>query len=193
MNFLLTEEHLAVQIAARDFARTELLPGVIDRDRHEKFPAEQIRKMGELGFMGMMVDPAYNGGGMDTISYVLAMEEISKIDASASVCMSVNNSLVCWGMEKFGTTEQKEKYLTKLASGEKIGAFCRRCGGSGHAGSLRMVSARPSPRACCGNIGRSDRRSRGSGPGCFLPVIGAGRSHGARIKPRNVPIPVHGS
>src|SRR5690606_30207747 len=102
MNFELTEEHLAVQQAARDFAQTELLPGVIERDTHQQCPAEQIRKMGELGFMGMMVDPAYNGGGMDTISYVLAMEEISKVDASASVCMSVNNSLVCWGLEKFG-------------------------------------------------------------------------------------------
>lgn len=124
MNFELTEEHLAVQQAARDFAQTELLPGVIERDTHQQFPAEQIRKMGELGFMGMMVDPAYNGGGMDTISYVLAMEEISKVDASASVCMSVNNSLVCWGLEKFGTEEQKQKYLKRLAKGEIIGAFC---------------------------------------------------------------------
>ena len=124
MNFQLTEEQLAVQQAARDFAQTELLPGVIERDNHQKFPAEQIKKMGELGFMGMMVSPKYNGGGMDSISYVLAMEEISKIDASASVCMSVNNSLVCWGLEKFGTEEQKEKYLKKLASGEVIGAFC---------------------------------------------------------------------
>jgi len=124
MNFQLTEEQLAVQKAARDFAQSELLPGVIERDTHQKFPAEQIKKMGELGFMGMMVDPRYNGGGMDTISYVLAMEEISKVDASASVCMSVNNSLVCWGLEKFGSEEQKEKYLTKLATGEKIGAFC---------------------------------------------------------------------
>lgn len=124
MNFQLTEEHLAVQKAARDFAQTELLPGVIERDTHQQFPYEQIKKMGELGFMGMMVDPKYNGGGMDTISYVLAMEEISKIDASASVVMSVNNSLVCWGLEKFGTEEQKEKYLKRLAKGEIIGAFC---------------------------------------------------------------------
>lgn len=124
MNFQLTEEQLAVQQAARDFAQTELLPGVIERDTHQKFPAEQIKKMGELGFMGMMVNPKYNGGGMDSISYVLAMEEISKIDASASVCMSVNNSLVCWGLEKFGTEEQKEKYLKRLASGDVIGAFC---------------------------------------------------------------------
>ncbi|MFN3951546.1 MAG: acyl-CoA dehydrogenase [Thermaurantimonas sp.] len=124
MNFQLTEEHLMIQQAARDFAQNELLPGVIDRDTHEKFPAEQIKKMGELGFMGMMVDPKYGGAGLDTISYVLAMEEISKIDASASVCMSVNNSLVCWGLEKFGTEEQKQKYLVPLAKGELIGAFC---------------------------------------------------------------------
>jgi alkylation response protein AidB-like acyl-CoA dehydrogenase len=123
MNFELTEEHLAVQQAARDFAQTELLPGVIERDNEQKFPAEQIKKMGELGFMGMMVDPKYGGGGMDAISYVLAMEEISKIDASASVCMSVNNSLVCWGLEEYGTEEQKMKYLVELASGQKIGAF----------------------------------------------------------------------
>ncbi len=124
MNFQLSEEQLAVQQAARDFAQTELLPGVIERDTEAKFPTEQIKKMGGLGFMGMMVDPKYNGGGMDTISYVLAMEEISKVDASASVCMSVNNSLVCWGLEKFGTEEQKEKYLKPLALGQKIGAFC---------------------------------------------------------------------
>lgn len=124
MNFDLTEEQLAVQQAARDFARNELLPGVIERDTHQKFPADQIKKMGELGFMGMMTDPKYNGGGMDSISYVLAMEEISKVDASASVCMSVNNSLVCWGLEKYGSEEQKEKFLKPLASGQKIGAFC---------------------------------------------------------------------
>jgi alkylation response protein AidB-like acyl-CoA dehydrogenase len=123
MNFELSEEQLAVQAAARDFAQTELLPGVIDRDTEQKFPTEQIKKMGELGFMGMMTDPKYNGGGMDTISYVLAMEEISKIDASASVCMSVNNSLVCWGLERFGSEEQKEKYLKPLAA-HGIGAFC---------------------------------------------------------------------
>jgi len=124
MNFKLTEEHLAVQQAAREFAQTELLPGVIERDEHQLFPAEQIKKMGELGFMGMMVSPEYGGSGMDTISYVLAMEEISKIDASASVCMSVNNSLVCWGLETYGTEEQKRKYLPRLAKGEIIGAFC---------------------------------------------------------------------
>lgn len=124
MKFELTEEHLMIQQAARDFAQNELLPGVIERDDKQQFPAEQIKKMGELGFMGMMVDPKYNGAGLDTISYVLAMEEISKVDASASVVMSVNNSLVCWGLEKFGTEEQKEKYLKPLASGEIIGAFC---------------------------------------------------------------------
>ena len=124
MNFELTEEHLAVQQAARDFAQTELLPGVIERDEHQKFPAEQIKKMGELGFMAMMVDPKWGGGGMDTLSYVLAMEEISKIDASASVCMSVNNSLVCWGLETFGSEDQKERYLRPLATGAAIGAFC---------------------------------------------------------------------
>jgi len=124
MNFELTEEQLSVQQAARDFAQNELLPGVIERDNEQKFPVEQVKKMGELGFMGMMTDPKYNGGGMDSISYVLAMEEISKIDASASVCMSVNNSLVCWGLERFGSEEQKEKYLKRLATGEVIGAFC---------------------------------------------------------------------
>ena len=124
MNFEYTEEQKAVRGAARDFAVNELLPSVIERDTHQKFPTDQVRKMGELGFMGMMVDPKYNGGGMDTISYVLAMEEISKIDASASVCMSVNNSLVCWGLEKFGSEEQKEKYLKRLATGSIIGAFC---------------------------------------------------------------------
>ncbi|TVQ79719.1 MAG: acyl-CoA dehydrogenase [Flavobacteriales bacterium] len=124
MKFELTEEHLMIQKAARDFAQNELLPGVIERDTHEKFPAEQVKMMGELGFMGMMVDPQYGGSGMDTISYVLAMEELSKVDASASVVMSVNNSLVCWGLEKFGTEEQKQKYLVPLAKGEIIGAFC---------------------------------------------------------------------
>ena len=124
MNFELTEEHLAVQQAARDFAQTELLPGVIERDEQQRFPAEEIKKMGELGFMSMMVDPKYGGGGMDSMSYVLAMEEISKIDASASVCMSVNNSLVCWGLETYGTEDQKEKYLRPLASNQAIGAFC---------------------------------------------------------------------
>lgn len=124
INFNLTEEHLAVKEAAREFAETELLPTAIERDTHSKFPHEQVKKMGELGFLGMMVSPEYGGGGMDTVSYVLAMEEISKVDASASVVMSVNNSLVCWGLESFGTEEQKQKYLTRLASGEIIGSFC---------------------------------------------------------------------
>ena len=124
MNFDLTEEHKAVKEAARDFAQNVLKPGVIERDNLQKFPKEEIKQLAELGFMGMMVDPKYGGSGMDTLSYVLAMEEISKVDASASVCMSVNNSLVCWGIEKFGTEEQKQKYLVPLATGEKIGAFC---------------------------------------------------------------------
>lgn len=124
MNFQLTEEQLAVQAAAREFTQTELLPGVIERDEDQIFPAEQVKKMGELGFLGMMTSPEFGGGGMDTVSYVLAMEEISKVDASASVVMSVNNSLVCWGLEKYGTEEQKKKYLTPLAKGEIIGAFC---------------------------------------------------------------------
>ncbi len=123
MNFQLSEEQLAVQKAARDFAQNELLPGVIERDEHQKFPAEQIKMLGELGFLGMMVDPKYGGSGMDAVSYVLAMEEISKVDASASVVMSVNNSLVCWGLETYGTEEQKQKYLVPLASGQVIGAF----------------------------------------------------------------------
>jgi alkylation response protein AidB-like acyl-CoA dehydrogenase len=124
MNFELTEEHKMIRDAARDFAQTELLPGVIERDESQTFPTEQIKKLGELGFLGMMVNPKYGGAGMDAISYVLAMEEISKVDASCSVVMSVNNSLVCWGLETFGTEEQKEKYLKPLAKGEIIGAFC---------------------------------------------------------------------
>ena len=124
MDFTLTEEHKMIRDAARDFAQTELLPGVIERDETQTFPAEQIKKLGELGFLGMMVNPKYGGAGMDAISYVLAMEEISKIDASASVIMSVNNSLVCWGLETFGTEEQKQKYLVPLAKGDIIGAFC---------------------------------------------------------------------
>lgn len=124
MDFSLSEEQLMIQQAAKDFAQTELLPGVLDRDESQKFPVDLIRKMGELGFMGMMVDPKYGGSGLGTVSYALAMEEISKIDASASVIMSVNNSLVCWGLEMFGNESQKEKYLTRLATGECIGAFC---------------------------------------------------------------------
>ena len=124
MNFELTEEQLAVKEAARDFAQNVLKPGVIERDNLQKFPTEEIKQLAELGFMGMMVDPKYGGSGMDTLSYVLAMEEISKVDASTSVCMSVNNSLVCWGIEKYGNEEQKQKFLRPLATGEKIGAFC---------------------------------------------------------------------
>lgn len=120
----LTEEHLAVKEAARDFAQNELLPGVIDRDIESKFPKEMVKKMAEMGFMGMMVPTEYGGSGMDTLSYVLAMEEISKVDASAGVIMSVNNSLVCYGLLKYGTEEQKQKYLIPLASGQKLGAFC---------------------------------------------------------------------
>jgi alkylation response protein AidB-like acyl-CoA dehydrogenase len=124
MDFSLTEEHLAVREAAREFAQKELLPGVIDRDREMRYPKEQVQMMGELGFLGMMVSPEYGGGGMDSLSYVLAMEEISKVDNSCSVIMSVNNSLVCWGLETYGTEEQKQKYLPKLATGQWIGAFC---------------------------------------------------------------------
>lgn len=124
MTFELSEEHLAVQEAARNFAQNELKPGVIERDRDMKYPKEQVRMMGELGFLGMMVSPEYGGGGMDALSYVLAMEEISKVDASCSVIMSVNNSLVCWGIETHGTEEQKRKYLPKLVTGEWIGSFC---------------------------------------------------------------------
>ncbi|MEM7382334.1 MAG: acyl-CoA dehydrogenase family protein [Bacteroidota bacterium] len=124
MDFTLTEEQLMIRQAARDFAQTELLPGVIERDDAQQFPAEQMKKMAELGFMGMMVDPKYGGSGLDTLSYVLTMEELSKIDASASVVVSVNNSLVCWGLETYGTEAQKEKYLTRLAIGDCIGAFC---------------------------------------------------------------------
>lgn len=124
MDFNLTEEHLMIQQAARDFAQAELLPGVIERDEYAKFPAEQVKKMAELGFLGMMVDPKYGGSGLDSISYVLAMTEIAKVDASAAVVMSVNNSLVCAGMEKYCSEEQKMKYLVPLAKGDVIGAFC---------------------------------------------------------------------
>ena len=124
MDFSLSEEQLMIQQAARDFAQNELLPGIIERDDAQQFPAEQVKKMGELGFLGMMVDEKYNGSGLDTMSYVIAMEELSKVDASASVIVSVNNSLVCWGLETFGNEEQKQKYLTRLANGEIIGAFC---------------------------------------------------------------------
>lgn len=124
MNFSLTEEHLMIRQAARDFAQNDCKPGVIERDTHQTFPAEQVKKMAGLGFLGMMVPTEYGGSGLDTLSYAIAMEEISKIDASTSVCMSVNNSLVCYGLEAFGTEEQKRKYLVPLAKGEKIGAFC---------------------------------------------------------------------
>ena len=124
MYFELTEEQLMIKQAARDFAQNVLKPGVIDRDREMRYPYEEVKQMGELGFLGMMVSPEYGGGGMDTMSYVLAIEEISKVDSSCSVIMSVNNSLVCWGLEQFGSEEQKRKYLPDLASGKKIGAFC---------------------------------------------------------------------
>jgi len=124
MDFNLSEEHLAVQAAARDFAQTELLPGVIERDNAQYFDPALLRKMSELGLLGIMVAPEYGGGGMDTLAYVIAVEEISKVDASAGVIVSVNNSLVCWGLEEYGTEEQKQQYLTRLASGEVIGAFC---------------------------------------------------------------------
>ena len=124
MEFQLTDDHLMIRQAARDFAQQVLKPGVIERDRDMKYPTEEVKKMAELGFLGMMVSPEYGGGGMDTVSYVLAMEEISKVDSSCSVIMSVNNSLVCWGLEKYGTEEQKQKYLPDLATGKKIGAFC---------------------------------------------------------------------
>ena len=124
MKFNLSEEQILVRDAAREFAQTELLPGVIERDELQKFPHNLVKKMAELGFMGIMVDPKYGGSGMDTLSYALVMEELSKVDASASVIVSVNNSLVCFGLEAYGTEEQKEKYLIKLATGEWIGAFC---------------------------------------------------------------------
>lgn len=124
MVFSLTEEQKAVQEAAREFAQNVLLPGVIERDSKMIYPEDEVRQMGELGFLGMMVDPAYGGGGMDTLSYVMAIEEISKVDSSCSVIMSVNNSLVCTGIERFGSEEQKQKYLPKLSTGEWIGAYC---------------------------------------------------------------------
>ena len=124
MDFSLTEEHIMIRDAARDFAQAELLPGVIERDNKQEFPKELVKKMGDLGFMGIMADPKYGGSGMDAISYVLIMEELSKIDASASVIVSVNNSLVCYGLEAYGNEDQKQKYLTKLATGEFVGAFC---------------------------------------------------------------------
>lgn len=124
MHFELTEEQIAVRDAAREFTQNVLKPTVIERDREQRVGYEELKQLGELGFMGMMVDPEYGGGGMDTVSYVLAMEEISKVDSSCSVAVSVNNSLVCWGLETYGSEEQKQKYLVPLAKGEKIGAFC---------------------------------------------------------------------
>jgi len=143
MNIELTEEHLAVRDAARDFAQNVLKPGVIERDEKQKFPTEEIKQLGELGFLGMMVDPKYGGGGMDAVSYVLAMEEISKVDASCSVVMSVNNSLYCWGIEKFGTEEQKQKYLVPCAKGEKIGAFCLSEPEAGSDATMQRTTAVP--------------------------------------------------
>ena len=141
MNFNLTEEHLAVQEAAKNFAESECKPGVIERDREQKVGLEQLKQLGDLGFMGMMVDPKYGGSGMDTLSYVLAIEEISKIDASTSVAMSVNNSLVCWGIENFGNQYQKQKYLVPLAKGEKIGAFCLSEPGAGSDATSQKTTA----------------------------------------------------
>ena len=124
MHFNLTDEQIMVREAAREFAQTELLPGVIARDEAQEFPDNLVKKMGALGFMGIMVSPKYGGSGMDTLTYALIMEELSKVDASASVMVSVNNSLVCYGLEAYGSDSQKEKYLPKLAAGEWIGAFC---------------------------------------------------------------------
>ena len=124
MHFNLSDEQIMVREAAREFAQTELLPGVIARDEAQEFPDNLVKKMGALGFMGIMVSPKYGGSGMDTLTYALIMEELSKVDASASVMVSVNNSLVCYGLEAYGSDEQKEKYLPKLAAGEWIGAFC---------------------------------------------------------------------
>ncbi len=141
MNFQLTEEHKMIQKAARDFAQNVCKPGVIERDDKMEVATEQISELGKLGFLGMMVDPKYGGGGMDTTSYVLAMEEISKIDNSVSVCMSVNNSLVCWGIETFGTEEQKQQYLVPLAKGEMVGAFCLSEPEAGSDATMQRTSA----------------------------------------------------
>ncbi|MEJ7778049.1 MAG: acyl-CoA dehydrogenase family protein [Daejeonella sp.] len=141
MYFTFSEEQLMIRDAARDFANNELKPGVIERDENQKFPAEQIKKLGGLGFLGMMVDPKYNGSGLDAVSYVLAMEELSKIDASASVVVSVNNSLVCYGLETYGTEAQKEKFLKPLAAGEKLGAFCLSEPEAGSDATMQQTSA----------------------------------------------------
>ena len=141
MDFNFSEEHKMIISSAREFAQNDLLPGIIERDDAQKFPTEQIKKLGELGFMGMMVSPEYGGSGMDTVSYVLAMEEISKIDASTSVVMSVNNSLICWGLENFGTEDQKQKYLIPLATGEIHGAFCLSEPGAGSDATSQKTTA----------------------------------------------------
>ena len=141
MNFTLTDEQQAVRDAARDFAQKQLLPGVIARDRDMIYPTEEVKQMAEMGFLGMMVKPDYGGGGMDTMSYVLALEEISKVDASCAVIMSVNNSLVCWGIEAYGNEEQKQKYLPKLASGEWLGAFCLSEPGAGSDATSQRTTA----------------------------------------------------
>ena len=141
MYFEFSEEQLMIRDAARDFANIELKPGVIDRDENQKFPLEEIKKLGKLGFLGMMVDTKYNGSGLDSISYVLAMEELSKIDASASVVVSVNNSLICYGLETYGTEAQKEKYLKPLATGEKLGAFCLSEPEAGSDATMQQTSA----------------------------------------------------
>ncbi|MHB1178285.1 MAG: acyl-CoA dehydrogenase family protein [Daejeonella sp.] len=141
MYFKFSDEQLMIRDAARDFANIELKPGVIERDENQKFPVEQVKKLGDLGFLGMMVDPKYNGSGLDSVSYVLAMEELSKIDASASVVVSVNNSLVCFGLETYGTEAQKEKYLKPLASGEKLGAFCLSEPEAGSDATMQQTSA----------------------------------------------------
>jgi alkylation response protein AidB-like acyl-CoA dehydrogenase len=141
MDFNFSEEHKMIISSAREFAQNDLLPGIIERDAAQKFPTEQIKKLGELGFMGMMVAPEYGGSGMDTVSYVLAMEEISKIDAATSVVMSVNNSLICWGLENFGTEDQKQKYLIPLATGEIHGAFCLSEPGAGSDATSQKTTA----------------------------------------------------
>ncbi len=169
MLFQLTEEQRAVQAAAREFAQTELLPGVIDRDEHQKFPAEQVKRMGELGFLGMMASPEYGGGGMDTVSYVLAMEEISKIDASCSVIMSVNNSLVVWGLEHYGTEEQKRKYLPLLTSGGMIGAFCLSEPEAGSDATMQRTTAIPDGDDYIIN-GTKNWITNGSSAGVYLVV-----------------------
>ena len=141
MHYHLTEEQIGVKEAARDFAEKELRPGVIERDRLMQYPTSEVEKMGQMGFLGMMTSTEYGGGGMDTVSYALAMEEISKVDAVAGVIMSVNNSLVCWGLEQFGTEEQKENYLIPLAQGHYVGAFCLSEPGAGSDATRQQTTA----------------------------------------------------